>query len=1261
MATEIAEKTSEKVETNLKSEESTEEKGRSAEEADSVTHIDSGHESSTSVCTPDHPSTPVEEQKDEKFVEKQTSFIDSKFFHVRILVPGSESIEVQIGESDIIQELYHMLLERDSTCHRTCFKLYYEGTALDNYTELRNVPDIKDNAVMRVVEEPYNLREARVHVRHLREIIRSVDISDAVSGVDFASLSCLSTITQSTSDESGKKSKGSPTIELLRAESDCLPPEWLLPNSSDIILKSLIPMAEHSNGTLQSTQLIALKQISFSAFNPPPGPRKMKGDILYLVVDTVEDRRFHVTCCTRGFFVNSTIGEKFKPERSSTYGGRVFHSLFDLLSDISAHFKKTLVQLLKLRNEKHIFERLPTPFQLYQWIVPSVENTQDQLRADEQVQPHRLGLEDHMPGQIRDWNEELQTTHDMPQSSFAEKLCRDRARFKVHADFLSACTRGASAVIDGSVHTINPMDEPRMHMFIWNNIFFSLGFDVKDHYKELGGDAAAHASYSADLAAVQAYAQIDDPKLHTSGMAIIDFKGLRVMAQSIIPGILEREQQDSIVYGSYDSGKTVTTNEVYEELLKNSAKVLKIEPHFVWNGKEGEESKFVKLYSSYESKGIVGNDRRQYLMDLLRTFPPDVNFLEDAEPTELCKSLGFPRKFKHKLVYLRQELVDAFTDFKNQKEKEAKLKSKDIGEKEEATKDDERARDGQTTEEESETDIRLNPDAWSTAVRHAPQEDVQAQRKLIAEAAEFLLTHQIPQFVRDSVQLAVSPIDGVALVEAMHARGINIRYLGKLIEATQHNSRLDYLTTIAKMELLCRCLRHIFRDFVQGVEVHFMGTAIAHFLNCLIGSGKNVSQISQFDNDQTNGVALKKSTGARKKRRYGYFDKGNVIGAGSGPTPKTMAWAKLSQESLWKSIGDDSYAHFGLRIPSDCCDSFIEWSGGAQRSAIIRRFCLMNGVQIMLKNYQLNPLKSKSQAPFSEDDIFNVFPVIKRLNPRSQSAYNLYLSALIKMQQGFIRTGYDLMQQAHSMMNSIYGPLHPDLALCLRFMARMAYALNDFPDALTQQHRALLISERCNGIDHYETISDYINLAHFSFANLCIPSALKLLYRARHLLLLAHGEQHPYMGQIDANIGIILYALQEFDTSLKFLNNALPLYQKYGVPVKTALLHHVIARAHSCRGDFRTALNFEKETFNIYSRVFGKEHEKTLVSNECLRHLTKQAVNFQKHMNDASQGLKASKSLVPNFQVHSPSLPNIVELLNAFNNFLFWKLQIHTE
>lgn len=65
------------------------------------------------------------------------------------------------------------------------------------------------------------------------------------------------------------------------------------------------------------------------------------------------------------------------------------------------------------------------------------------------------------------------------------------SHYQVHSDFVAAATRGAMAVVDGNVMAINPGEEPKMQMFIWNNIFFSLGFDVRDHYKDLGGDAAA--------------------------------------------------------------------------------------------------------------------------------------------------------------------------------------------------------------------------------------------------------------------------------------------------------------------------------------------------------------------------------------------------------------------------------------------------------------------------------------------------------------------------------------------------------------------------------------------------------------------------------------------------------------------------------------------------------------------------------------------------------------------------------------------------
>lgn len=105
-----------------------------------------------------------------------------------------------------------------------------------------------------------------------------------------------------------------------------------------------------------------------------------------------------------------------------------------------------------------------------------------------------MAFEENLPGQTRDWNEELQATRELARAKLAERVVRDRAVFKSNADFVAAATRAAVAVVDGNIMPINPGEQAKQQMFIWNNMFFSLGFDVKDHYKEFGGDAAAYAA-----------------------------------------------------------------------------------------------------------------------------------------------------------------------------------------------------------------------------------------------------------------------------------------------------------------------------------------------------------------------------------------------------------------------------------------------------------------------------------------------------------------------------------------------------------------------------------------------------------------------------------------------------------------------------------------------------------------------------------------------------------------------------------------------
>ncbi|EJD73915.1 eukaryotic translation initiation factor [Loa loa] len=878
------------------------------------------------------------------------------------------------------------------------------------------------------------------------------------------------------------------------------------------------------------------------------------------------------------------------------------------------------------------------------------------------------------------------------------------------------------AVVDGNVVAINPADEPRTHMYIWNNIFFSLGFDVKDHYKELGGDAAAHAATSNDLQGVRAYAQLDNAKLFTLGMVIVDYKGFRVTAQSIIPGILEREQEQSVVYGSVDFGKTVVSSEEYHDLLSKPAEQLKILPHEVYNGKD--DGKIIKLCSSFETKGIVGNDLRHYILDLLRTFPPDVNYLEDAEVTDICKANGYPRAFPHKLASLRQELIEAFVECRylmfiriaayhvqqtrlgllatedddgtnEAKQKEDailkvdrfsetmqedaiinQIKSEIVADMKvdemplletetakkimkEAIDNDEKKADGLDKEISEQImakaakavgsirtdafDIRFNPDCYCSTVRHAENEDIAKQRRLVAEAAEFLIVQQLPNFVRDCLQRTIMPLDGASLSDSLHSRGINIRYLGKLTQYIQSIQRLTYLKVICITELLCRCAKHIFRSYLQPVSSAHTATAVSHFLNCLL-SPSTEPITSSNEEMSLSIIGVKKSRSSKRRKQINNGGKENDD------------WVQMSSNRLWERVKSDADFYYAFKINEENVDAYLSTTG-IQKISFLRRFAQIVGIQMLLRDYNLEAGK-KSQL-FVEDDIQGLYCQAKHVDPKAVDAHSLFLSGQTKVQQGHLRAGFDLVLESLNLMNTVYGAMHSDMVKCMRLLARLSYILGDPPEALSQQHKATLMSERCNGLDSANTVIEYLNLAHFSFANLHIAAALKLLYRARYLLLLIHGENHPFMAEIDGNIGVILYAVQEFDDALKFLQNALKLHQTYMEPqtLKTALIYHLLARTYSCRGDFRTALQMERETFTIYSKTFGNDHEKTKESSECLKHLTQQAVTFQKRINEANrQGSNNIGQLLP-VEIHRPSLHSVLEILNILNGIIFIQLR----
>uniref|UniRef100_A0A672RHS4 Clustered mitochondria protein homolog n=1 Tax=Sinocyclocheilus grahami TaxID=75366 RepID=A0A672RHS4_SINGR len=955
------------------------------------------------------------------------------------------------------------------------------------------------------------------------------------------------------------------------------------------------------------------------------------------------------------------------------------HSLVELLSQISATFKKNFTALQKKRVQRNPFERIATPFQVYCWTAPQIDHAMDCVRAED-AYTSRLGYEEHIPGQTRDWNEELQTTRELSRKNLPERLLRERAIFKVHSDFAGAATRGAMAVIDGNVMAINPGEETRMQMFIWNNIFFSLGFDVRDHYRELGGDAAAHAAPTNDLNGVRAYSAVDVEGLYTLGTVVVDYRGYRVTAQSIIPGILEREQEQSVIYGSIDFGKTVVSHPKYLELLEKTSRPLKVQHHAVLNEKDTS----VELCSSVECKGIIGNDGRHYILDLLRTFPPDLNYLpvEGEELAPESQKLGFPCQHRHRLACLRQELIEAFVEHryllfmkmaalqlmqqKANKDKTAALHDTSTADAESESKPQaleasEKVADAGMhfnilwnifTDPKSREvvlnackavgsisntsfDIRFNPDIFSPGVRFPDDstEDIQKQKQLLKDAAAFLVSFQAPSFVKDCLDHSSLPMDGATMTEALHQRGINMRYLGTVLEFVDNmpaKAQLEHIYRIGISELITRCAKHIFKTYLQGVELSALSAAVSHFLNCLLSSFPDA--VAHLPADEL--VSRRKS---RKRRN-------RVPGGGDN-----TAWASLTPSELWKNINSEAQSYYHFNLQCESVDQAVE-KYGLQKITLLREISIKTGIQILIKEYNFD---SRHKPAFTEEDILNIFPVVKHVNPKASDAFHFFQSGQAKVQQGFLKEGCELINEALNLFNNVYGAMHVEICACLRLLARLNYIMGDHPEALSNQQKAVLMSERVLGIEHPNTVQEYMHLALYCFANGQLSTALKLLYRARYLMLMVCGEDHPEMALLDSNIGLVLHGVMEYDLSLRFLENALANNSKYHGPrsLKVALSHHLVARVYESKAEFRSALQHEKEGYTIYKNQVGEAHEKTKESSEYLKYLTQQAVALQRTMNEIYKN-GSNASIMP-LKFTAPNMASVLEQLNIINGIIF--------
>ena len=440
---------------------------------------------------------------------------------------------------------------------------------------------------------------------------------------------------------------------------------------------------------------------------------------------------------------------------------------------------------------------------------------------------------------------------------------------KVLSDFSEAALHGIRAIYDGYISPMNPNEPVRSHVFLHNNIFFSRAVDAGlDTFKIVQGDGAAKKSVSKEAANVGVIHRLDVPGLYTLGTVLIEYLGTRFLCQSVVPGILHGEKAHTLTYGAVEALSELQCDAEMHKVLEDSlgeecmvatrgilSKPLSDERMEIIKefkstlalpllptkddseSKDDDAPKMNNVCGPIEMKGILGSDKRRYVLDCTRLTARDANWVSksdggtgnweaahDSNNSDLIPATLDDDEWTASV--LRPELVTRYADEKlkqfllsRQAKKVAKAAEKqsdgESEKKESPEGSDEKDKDwvdvkkssaeeieeSRKEEEEFIQSLRYNVNVFLPYLKSIESIDKDAYEQLkkdeeeARQIASFLWDTALPDVTEElrvangkSIQV---PIDGKSLTEFLHKRGINCRYLGRLADLAKAEEQND--------------------------------------------------------------------------------------------------------------------------------------------------------------------------------------------------------------------------------------------------------------------------------------------------------------------------------------------------------------------------------------------------------------------------------------------------------------------------------------
>lgn len=298
-----------------------------------------------------------------------------------------------------------------------------------------------------------------------------------------------------------------------------------------------------------------IKSLGISPWSPPPHQRRLRGDLVYITISTLESENFTLTGSTAGFWISKTTGSNYDPSPRSVLPKGVhqgpYQSLFELLSDISPSFRKNLTSLISkvVRPELSqsdlvaslaITNTLPAA----PYLIPTPIHAADPFRTQAAYLLTGSTTADQLPSS-RDWNDDFGQFYDLPKNDEDQRLLRERLISRTQTDFVLAATRGAMQIARGDVPPLNPNEPVSAHTFIHNNLLFTKAEDSTGLYTNgLGGSEASRYAAGKDLKGIEVLERLDVDGLSMMQTVLVDYQGARWIVQTLIPGLFKAARDE---------------------------------------------------------------------------------------------------------------------------------------------------------------------------------------------------------------------------------------------------------------------------------------------------------------------------------------------------------------------------------------------------------------------------------------------------------------------------------------------------------------------------------------------------------------------------------------------------------------------------------------------------------------------------------------------------------------------------------------------